>query len=278
MGTQTLDVTEDIDRANAEFWDELCGSALARELGIGAERSRAALAEFDRGYIAFYPYLLKRVPVATMSGQNVLEIGLGYGTLGQQIAEAAGYYFGLDIAEGPVRMMAHRLRMGALRGAAVRGSMLECPCRSESQDVVVAIGCFHHTGNVARCIEETYRVLKPGGRAFLMVYNLFSRRQWSVAPAATLKAVLGEGPAGVRRAGERERVLYDANSAGQPAPETVFLSRRGLARLLRRFRSVAIRAENDDPLVIRRRTLATRETMLRFAKWWGLDLYVSAEK
>ena len=37
-----------------------------------------------------YPYLLRRVPVHTMRQKRVLEVGLGYGTLGQKIAEQLG--------------------------------------------------------------------------------------------------------------------------------------------------------------------------------------------
>ena len=46
------------------------------------------------------------------------------------------------------------------------GHMLECPLPDGSVDCVVSIGCFHHTGNLQRCIDETWRVLRPGGRAF----------------------------------------------------------------------------------------------------------------
>jgi len=268
----------DTDRANAEFWDELCGSAFAQSIGIGDDRSLAALVKFDRAYLDYYPYLLDRVPVGTMRGKTVLEIGLGYGTLGQQIAAAGARYVGLDIAQGPVRMMTHRLRMQGLSGDAVRGSMLECPCRTESLDVVVSIGCFHHTGDVGRCIDETYRVLKPGGLAYIMVYNLFSLRQWRAAPGASLRELLRSPVSAGRRADERQRAMYDANLAGSAAPETVFLSRRRLAFLMRRFSHVDIRSENDDPLVVRGRTLAGRETMLLLARLWGLDLYVEARK
>src|SRR4051812_21685656 len=39
---------------NARFWDELCGSALARSLGI-ADASRESLSRFDRAYLDLYP-------------------------------------------------------------------------------------------------------------------------------------------------------------------------------------------------------------------------------
>src|SRR5829696_8405598 len=94
----------DFDRANAEFWDELCGSTFAHALGI-TDHSLDSLARFDQAYLAFYPYLLRRVGLDEMAGKKVLEVGLGYGSLSQKIAEVAADYTGLDVAAGPVRMV-----------------------------------------------------------------------------------------------------------------------------------------------------------------------------
>ena len=78
----------DYDRANADFWNELCGTNFARELGI-TDHSLRSLKLFDQAYLEFYPYLLKHVNLARMSGRKVLEVGLGYGTLGQKISRLA---------------------------------------------------------------------------------------------------------------------------------------------------------------------------------------------
>ena len=44
------------DARNAAFWDELCGSALARQVGI-EDASAESLERFDAAYMASYPYL-----------------------------------------------------------------------------------------------------------------------------------------------------------------------------------------------------------------------------
>ena len=168
--------TADIDKANEEFWNELCGSGLAQHLGI-KDHGIKSLKQFDRSYLEFYPYLLKHVPVGEMAGKKVLEVGLGYGTLGQKIVDAGADYTGLDIADGPVNMMNHRLQMQGLPGRAIKGSILQSGLPAESFDYVVSIGCFHHTGNIQRCVNETWRLLKPEGTAFIMLYNQFSCRQ-----------------------------------------------------------------------------------------------------
>ena len=269
-------MTTSIDAANADFWNELCGTTFARALGIN-DHSPASLKKFDDAYLAFYPYLLEHAGLGLMRGTKVLEIGLGFGTLGQKIAEAGADYVGMDIAQGPVRMMNHRLQMAGCAGRAIEGSMLQCPMESDSLDFVVSIGCFHHTGDVQRCVDETYRVLKPGGRAFIMVYNRFSYNQWIRWPGTTFMALLHH--AGLRRdtvaAKASQRKAYDSNLGGEGAPETVFLSIQQLRGMFSRFRSVKFTKENCTGLP----WVVTRARLLPWlGRLAGLDLYIAAQK
>jgi hypothetical protein len=41
---------QQIDRRNSEFWDELCGSGLAQQLGI-SDASPESLERFDAAYL-----------------------------------------------------------------------------------------------------------------------------------------------------------------------------------------------------------------------------------
>ncbi|WBY00717.1 class I SAM-dependent methyltransferase [Ramlibacter tataouinensis] len=270
----------EIDAQNAEFWDTLCGTSLARMLNI-EDGSPQSLRKFDDWYLDYYPYLLSHVPVHGMGGKDVLEIGLGYGTLSQKIAEAGARYSGLDIASGPVEMVNSRLTQNALPGRAVQGSMLQCPFPDESFDCVVSIGCFHHTGDTQRCLDETYRVLRPGGHAYLMLYNRFSWRQWNDYPAKTLSAMTRE-LLGIREnpsSTEAQRAAYDTDTSGKAAPETQFYSVRQIHRMMSRYQSVSCTKENCDDevrngVVVRKRSemLATR------GRRYGLDIYIHAVK
>jgi len=268
-----------LNRANAEFWDELCGTSFARQLGI-KDHSIESLRRFDEAYLDFYPYLLQRVPVSTMAGKSVLEVGLGYGTLGQKIIEAGADYTGLDVAQGPVDMLNLRVQIQGLSGRAIQGSMLNCPLADESVDVVVSIGCFHHTGSVERCIDETWRVLKLGGRAYFMVYNVFSYRQWLKWPKRTLHVALGRAhPAGRPSASDAQRRAYDASTAGAAAPETAFVSTNGLRAMLTRFSDRRLWLENCDHITLRGRTLVPRRALFAtLGRVAGLDIYVAATK
>jgi SAM-dependent methyltransferase len=211
----------------------------------------------------------------------VLEIGLGYGTLGKYIAERGAVYHGLDIAPTPVEMMRHRLRMlGDGTGAdarVVQGSALKIPFASETFDFVYSIGCLHHTGNLGTSFAEVRRVLKPGGTVVLMLYNRYSWRQLWRVDRRRLAAVFRTGRV---PSAKKIRSYYDRNAAGDAAPHTDFTSRHGARRLLVGFADVRIRAENLDRIRFRRTTLVPRERLLRgpLPRLFGLDLYITARK
>ena len=266
----------EIDRQNVEFWNELCGTSLARNLGI-TDFSAASLQKFDRYYLELYPYLGKYLQLDRLSGKQVLEIGLGYGTVAQLLAAKAGRYTGLDIAAGPVAVVNQRMTLFNLPGSAQQGNILEAPFPDASFDAVVTIGCLHHTGNLPRALDEVYRVLRPGGVALVMVYNAFSYRRWFYSTGDTWRTFrhdyLGSGsePA----TSERDRGFYDRSSSGTAAPATVFTSSRRLRRLCRKFSAVTIRKENVEwqyPYLHRLTLLPIVGPVM------GLDLYATLRK
>lgn len=268
----------DLDNQNREFWDELCGTYLAKTIGIN-DHSLISLRQFDRTYFEIYPYLLRYVKTDKLKGKKILEVGLGYGSLGQKIAEAGADYVGLDVAAGPAKMVNYRLKMNSLPGISVQGSMLECPFESESFDYVVSIGCFHHTGNVQRCIDETYRVLKSDGTSLIMIYNKFSYRQWLLHPIQALVQSFHEKRGNHSLKGQG--MIYDCDSSGSPAPETVCLSVRQLRMMFNKFSGIQFHKENFHQFFLKNKFFPSKKNFIMdtlIAKPLGLDIYVLAKK
>jgi SAM-dependent methyltransferase len=265
---------------NADFWNELCGTQLAKSLGV-RDSTPESLKRFDDWYFEFYPYLWEHIPFDELRGQDVLEIGLGYGTVSQRLAEVDARYTGLDIARGPVDMVNHRLRQNNLSGKARQASILEPPFAPESFDVIVAIGCLHHTGDLKGAIAQCHKLLRSGGRLIFMVYYAYSYRRFRQAPLATLKYLLKEqsGYRGcVGLASEKERAAYDAGASGAGAPHTDWISVRSLADYCGDFSQFAAKLENIDqewpfPSTPRRELLKTS-----WPSRCGLDLYATATK
>jgi SAM-dependent methyltransferase len=267
-GAAATEGQQAIDARNAAFWDELCGSALARQLGIEGA-SPQSLARFDEAYMALYPYLSSYLP-QSLAGAEVLEIGLGYGTLSSQLIARGASYHGADIADGPVQMVRQRLRMAGLAGgeeARVRqASALELPWEAGRFDYVFTIGCLHHTGNTPLAVSEVHRVLRPGGTAVVMLYNAHSFRQ-------LLKVRL---PGLLRRArsSDQKAAMYDTNAAGEAAPHVEYFTRAGVRGIFSAFSNVDIDVRNFDNtrFVPRERLLGNVDRVL------GLDLYITARK
>jgi SAM-dependent methyltransferase len=266
---------------NALFWNELCGTSFARALGV-SDDSPASLKRFDDWYFAFYPYLFLHIPFEDMKGKEVLEVGLGYGTVSQRIAEVGARYHGLDIAGGPVWMVNHRLQQAGMSGQARQGSILAADFPNANFDFVVAIGCLHHTGDLQGAIDECHRILRPGGKLICMVYNAYSYRRFYQARRETLRYALREslGYRGVAAARTREeRAAYDANAAGDAAPHTDFISRRSLRYFCRRFSSFTAQSENIDNGTPFEKSAPRRELLKTlWPRLCGLDLYATAIK
>jgi len=274
----SADPQSSIDSQNRAFWDELCGTGLATTLGI-TEMNPDSIARFDAAYMGLYPYLARYLDDLPVEGRKVLEIGLGFGTVGQILVERGARYHGADIAAGPVSMMRDRLRWVGRPddGAIAQTSALELPWPDEAFDVVVSIGCLHHTGDLPQAVSEVNRVLVPGGTAFVMLYNAHSFRQLVVVQRERLRNARAR-----RRSDEQVRAMYDANTAGEAAPHTDFVSRRDVRQLFSAFSSVTVQSQNFDSLTpsFRDHVLTVRRELLlgNIARVLGLDLYIHARK
>lgn len=266
-----------IDSANASFWNELCGSSAARAWGI-TDVSIESLRRYDESFLKFYPYLHRHIPWARLHRKRALEVGLGYGTVSQKLAESGAYFTGLDIAAGPVDMVNHRLRQSGLPGKAVQGNILNAPFADNSFDVIVAIGSLHHTGDLAGAIAACRRLLAPGGVLVGMVYYAYSyRRLWN-EPSRVFGYFIQElrGHAGTSRNGET--FAYDHSQDGALAPSTEFVSVKSLRWLCRGFVEFRAQTENADQELLFVRW--TRDQLLSspVPRICGLDLYWSCTK
>jgi SAM-dependent methyltransferase len=266
-----------LDDRNAAFWDELCGTNLARTLGI-TDASEASLARFDEAYFALYPYLLGYFPRDTVEGRRLLEIGLGYGTLGETLARLGADYHGLDVAATPVAMMRSRLVRvpGARPEQVTQGSALALPFDDASFDQVVSIGCLHHTGDLFGAVAECRRVLRPGGRLALMVYNRRSSRRVLLGPLLAARQRLVPGAPGAE---ETLRYFYDGHADGDATPHTDFVSVSELRGLLSGFRYVRIERRSIDRVPLGPVEISRARLMrLGLDRLVGLDLYAVAHR
>lgn len=121
-----------------------------------------------------------------VKGRIGLDAGSGSGT---DTAVMATRYpsvevISLDISEG---VYATRRRTEHLPNVhVVRGSVLAIPIQAETCDFGYSFGVLHHTADPKRGLTEITRVLKPGGRVVLYLYDDHAGNPWKAIP---LKAV-----------------------------------------------------------------------------------------
>jgi ubiquinone/menaquinone biosynthesis C-methylase UbiE len=108
---------------------------------------------------------------ASARGLKVLEIGCGLGTDGAQFAEAGADYTGVDLTDAAVELARKRFELFDLPGKFESADAENLPFADESFDLVYSHGVLHHTPETAKAIKEVYRVLRPGGRAVVMLYH-----------------------------------------------------------------------------------------------------------
>jgi ubiquinone/menaquinone biosynthesis C-methylase UbiE len=108
---------------------------------------------------------------AAAKGQRVLEIGCGLGTDGAQFAKAGAIYTGVDLTDAAVELAQKRFELFGLPGAFRTADAENLDFADESFDLVYSHGVLHHTPDTERAVREVHRVLRPGGRAVVMLYH-----------------------------------------------------------------------------------------------------------
>jgi ubiquinone/menaquinone biosynthesis C-methylase UbiE len=101
----------------------------------------------------------------------VLEVGCGLGTDGAQFAKAGARYTGIDLTDAAVELAKRRFELFDLPGTfrVTDAERLDFP--DNSFDLVYSHGVLHHTPDTTAAIREIHRVLRPGGKAVVMLYH-----------------------------------------------------------------------------------------------------------
>ncbi len=153
-----------------EFWDRAsCGEEAllpntAREGYAAQARARYELEPYIEGFAGF----------EEARGLRVLEVGVGLGADHQRFAEAGAELDGIDLTPRAIEHTERRLAAFGLSSRLAVGDAEALPFADETFDLVYSWGVLHHTPDTPRAFAEVLRVLKPGGRARIMIYHTWS--------------------------------------------------------------------------------------------------------
>lgn len=153
------------------FWNvEACGTHFVE----GARDEREFYEKFREHRYRTEWHIPLLVPFAEAKGKRVLEIGVGNGADGAMFALQGAHYTGVDLTEAALEATRRHFAVLSLSGTFQKENAESLSFPDHSFDIVYSHGVLHHTPNTAKAIEEVYRVLKPGGRAIVMLYHKHS--------------------------------------------------------------------------------------------------------
>ena len=147
--------------------------------------------EIDRRFIAssrdYLPWKTRPfdplIPYADLANFDVLEIGVGQGTHAQLIAPHCRSFTGIDLTVAATTATAKRFAVFGLAGNILQMDAEAMGFDDASFDYIWSWGVIHHSADTRRVLVEMNRVLRPGGRATVMVYH---RNWWNFYVVAGL--------------------------------------------------------------------------------------------
>jgi ubiquinone/menaquinone biosynthesis C-methylase UbiE len=290
----------DLKERVREFWQEHpCGTKFS-DAAMGSHEffERVEAHRYEKEW-----HIPAAANFAATRGLKVLEIGCGMGTDGAQFARAGAEYTGIDLTDAAIELARQRFALSGLKGDFRVSDAERLDFPNESFDLIYSHGVLHHTPDIEAAVREIHRVLKPGGRALVMLYHRGSYnyrvgiRVLRRAGAGLLKSEGGikivhrltgepidslrEHAASLRNANgdfsSAELLNQSTDGAGNPLARVY--SRREARDLFKDFREVELRAyflnKRFIPLV---GNLLPRSIESALASRWGWHLWIYATK
>jgi SAM-dependent methyltransferase len=264
-----------INQENSDFWSEPCGTNALINLGL-SDNPLGNITKFDEWYFEFYPYLLELLRDIDLENANVLEIGIGMGSVTRLLSQKAKKLTCVDIAPGAIDFVSKTLPLDH-KVNFICESILDYKPESNF-DVIIAIGSLHHTGDLPGSIAKVESLLKKNGTLVLMVYYAFQPRRIIKHPIKTLKEFCQTWmnkkykKLHFNELDVKIRGKADSNQHGIPAPYTAFSSRK-LFLQNNDFRyKISLNNFHNVPILSR---FVSRNFFLKyFSKYFGCDIYV----
>ncbi len=155
----------------AKFWNvDACGSHFIKDYK-NKQHFYEKYLEYRYSTLCFIPLL---VPFSKAKAKSVLDIGCGNGADGAMFAINGAKYTGVDLTQTAVDATRDHFKALGLTGNFQIENAEKLSFADNTFDIVYSFGVLHHTPNPAKAIKEVFRVLKPNGKAIVMLYHKYS--------------------------------------------------------------------------------------------------------
>ncbi|GAB5465564.1 MAG: hypothetical protein Kapaf2KO_10000 [Candidatus Kapaibacteriales bacterium] len=152
-----------------KFWnDDTCGT-----VEIDKEKfTKEYFDEIERIRYSREPEVKEFAQFHEGRGKKLLEVGVGAATDFCNWLRNGAKAHGIDLTPSAIEHARHRVELEGLEAEELRVADCEnLPFEDESFEMVYSWGVIHHTPDTPKAAKEIIRVLKPGGKAKIMVYN-----------------------------------------------------------------------------------------------------------
>lgn len=165
-----------------DFWSALYRSAYSEVDSSLDQESLVELLDQLEDMFRYRSHLaVTEMPIDDLDGRRVLEIGSGSGAHSTLFARHGARVTAVDLSgerAGATRKKLALLGTAAEDCIALQGDGERLPFADATFDIVYSNGVLHHSPNTEAAIAELCRVLKPGGRAVVMLYCRSSLNYW----------------------------------------------------------------------------------------------------
>jgi 2-polyprenyl-3-methyl-5-hydroxy-6-metoxy-1,4-benzoquinol methylase len=175
--TQAMEV-EEVQRGNATWWSSRPMDYDWRSESRSEPGSPEWFARVDEQFMlasqlfATAERPLDRIlPLESLAGKRVLEIGCGMGFHTETMVRAGAKVTAIDLTDTAVTMTRKRLALRSLSAEVQVADAERLPFADQSFDFVWSWGVIHHSSRTGRIVRNIARVLAEGGETRVMVYN-----------------------------------------------------------------------------------------------------------
>lgn len=180
---QTWDAADqsdgDANAANKAWWER---AAMTYEDWSSEDREPENKAHFEsinRAYLSQNPFLEDYFPRLDLAGKRVLEIGCGMGSAIINLKKSgAETVTAIDLTEKAAGFAKANLTHFGIEADVRQMDAEQIDFADGSFEFLYSWGVIHHSQNTDKILDHIARVLAPGGRGMIMVYNRNSLRYY----------------------------------------------------------------------------------------------------
>lgn len=141
-------------------------------------------------------------------GIRAVDVGCGIGIWVHHLRQRGARVTACDLSDSGARLTSRRISLFDLEAEVAQANAEQLPFATGAFDHVNCQGVIHHTPNTQACIDEFYRVLRPGGTLSFSVYY----KVWALRSSLFFRMARIAGSLLIRFRGRGRETMFSVKS------------------------------------------------------------------